>query len=305
MAEEEKILGEEKNLEAKRITEEEEKIFDVAPGEEYVDNRSRLRIFFQVFTGKFWRLITVNLMFLLFNIPALAVAFLAAAYLLEIILPASISSVQDPRIIRELFLVLGYPAAFLFLAVPAITVGPAQAGMTYLLRCYSLEIPTFTWSDFKDKMKENLKQGTIVCIINLLLTAFFIFDLYIYSQMNTGSDLIFTVANSLLFMMLIIFIMMNFYIYPMMVTYELNLKALYKNAFLFALAKFLPNLGILVLCIILILGPIILIDLIGNFIVVFLTYLYYIILGFTLPGLIINFYVNPVIDKYLRPDTNE
>ena len=241
-------------------------------------------------------------MFLLFNIPALIIAFFAGAYLAEILLPASLSSISDPQIIRELYLIIGFPVAFLFLAIPAITVGPAQAGMTYLLRCYALEIPTFTWSDFKDKMKENFRQATVVCLINLFLTAFFIFDLFFYSQINTGTDIIFTVANTLLLMMVIIFIMMNFYFYPMMVAYELNIKALYKNAFIFAVAKFLPNLGIFVLCCLLILGPIILIEMIGNFIVVFLTYIYYMLFGFTLPGLVINFYANRVIDKYLRPD---
>lgn len=283
----------------------EEKIFDMGSDEEYIDNRSRLKVFFQVLGGKFWRLMTVNMMYLLFNIPAIIILLVAAAYLTEIILPSPAGGVVDPEIITYLYMQLGLPASFFLLAVPVICVGPAQAGLTYLLRCYSYEIPTFTWSDFKDKIKENLKQGTIVCLINLFITAFFIVDFYIYSQLNIESNMVLTVASVMLFMMFIIFLMMNFYLYPMMVTYELKVKDLYKNAFLFSIAKFLPNLGVLLLCLALILGPIIVAQLIGNVMIMFIVYLYYFVLGFTLPGLIINFCINPIIDKYLNPASKE
>lgn len=292
------------NMNQKDI-DQEEKIFDVGSDEEYIDDRSRLKVFFQVLGRKFWRLMTVNLMYLLFNIPAIIILLVVAAYLTEIILPSPAGGVKNPEIITYLYMQLGLPAAFFLLAIPVICVGPAQAGMTYLLRCFSYEIPTFTWSDFKDKMKENLKQGTVICLINLFITVFFIVDFYIYSQLNVESNMVLTIASVMLLMMFIIFLMMNFYLYPMMVTYELKVKDLYKNSFLFAIAKFGPNLGVLLLCLVLILGPMIVAQLIGNVMVLFIVYLYYFVLGFTLPGLIINFCINPIIDKYLNPSSKD
>ncbi len=278
----------------------EEKIFEVAPGEKYVDDRSRLTVFFQVLGRKFWKLISVNFMFVLFNLPAIIISFILGIYMMELFFPKLVEAAGQTDLITILF-VFALPLVMFLMAVPIITVGPAQTGLTYLLRCFSYELPTFLWSDFKDKMKQNMKQGIIVSLINLFGIVFLLFDLYLYSQLNVSSNVIFPIANGLLIVVLIIFLMMNLYIYPMMVTYDLKIKNLYKNAFLFAFAKFLPNLAILAICLILIVGPSLLIQLTGNVLVLAIMYVFYLILGFTLPGLIINFFINPVIDKYLQP----
>lgn len=277
-----------------------EKIFEALPGEEYVDNRSKLTIFFQVLVRKFWKLITINLMYLVFNIPAILISFIFGTYILESLFPLSAASLSDSELVM-LYITLGIPMVLVILAIPTVSVGPAQAGMTYLLRCFSYEIPTFTWSDFKDKMKENLKQGLAVSLINLVIMASLILDIYLYSQISRSSSPVMSVASVLVIMIFIIFLMMNLYIYPMMVSYELKIKNLYKNAFLFAIAKFLPNLGVVLITILLIIWPVFLVQLTSSYLALMVMYLYYILLGFTLPGYVINFVINPVIDKYMKP----
>jgi uncharacterized membrane protein YesL len=91
------------------------------------------------------------------------------------------------------------------------------------------------------------------------------------------------------------------YLYPMMVSYELSLKNLYKNAFLFSIGKFIPNLGVLFICLLLVVGPMAVVMFTGSAIALVIVYVYYLLLGFTLPGLVMNFFINPVIDKYLKP----
>ncbi len=274
-----------------------EPIFERLPGEEYQDNRSRLAIFFGVLYRKFWRLITVNLMFMVFNAPAIIFSYFLSVYLVILFIPEAAAIQMDE--IRLMVFDSGFPTVMFFMAVPIITVGPAQAGLTYLLRCYSYERPTFTWLDFKDKMKENLKQGIGVSFINLFLLLFLILDLYLYPRVSDGGAL-FSIANGLIIVMFILFLMASLYIYPMMVTYELRIRDLYKNAVLFALARFVPNLAILFLCLLVIIGPTIILFLTSNGIVLLFTYLLYACFGFTLPGLIINFLVNPVMDKHLN-----
>ena len=124
-------------------------------------------------------------------------------------------------------------------------------------------------------------------------------DLYLYPRVSDGGAL-FSIANGLIIVMFILFLMASLYIYPMMVTYELRIRDLYKNAVLFALARFVPNLAILFLCLLVIIGPTIILFLTSNGIVLLFTYLLYACFGFTLPGLIINFLVNPVMDKHLN-----
>ena len=148
-------------------------------------------------------------------------------------------------------------------------------------------------------MKENMKQGIIVSLINLFILVFLVFDLYLYPKVSDGGAL-FSIANGLIIMVFVLFVMASLYIYPMMVTYELRIRDLYKNAILFALARFVPNLVILALCFLVIIGPTLIFLLTANGIVLMVTYVFYLFLGFTLPGLIINFLINPVMDKYLN-----
>ncbi|NLL97592.1 MAG: DUF624 domain-containing protein [Clostridiaceae bacterium] len=277
---------------------EEEKIFDVAPGEKYVDDRSRMTIFFQVLGRKFWKLISMNLIFLIFNIPSIIISFLLSGYVINVFSPF----IENADEMAAVLFVYSFPLLMFLMVIPAITVGPAQAGLTYLLRCFSYELPTFYWSDFKDKMKENLKQGIAVSLINLVAIVLLIIDFYLYGQMtDNGSNFMLSAANGLLIVVFLLFVMMSMYIYPMMVSYELNLKNLYKNAFLFSIGRFLPNLGVLIICFLLVIGPMAVVMFSGNAIVLVIVYIYYLILGFSLPGLVLNFFINPAIDKYLRP----
>jgi uncharacterized membrane protein YesL len=91
-------------------------------------------------------------------------------------------------------------------------------------------------------------------------------------------------------MTLILFLMMHMYIYPMLVTFKLTVKQLYKNAFVFAIIKFFPNLGILLLCIILILA---------SFYYTFIGVVLLVFITFSFIGLITNFYVYPSLQKYI------
>ena len=160
-------------------------------------------------------------MFLVFNIPAIIISYFLSVYLVALFIPeaANIPITEFSMLVFD----SGFPTAMFFMAIPIITVGPAQAGLTYLLRCYSYERPTFNWSDFKDKMKENMKQGIIVSLINLFILVFLVFDLYLYPKVSDGGAL-FSIANGLIIMVFVLFVMASLYIYPMMVTYELRIR---------------------------------------------------------------------------------
>ena len=77
----------------------------------------------------------------------------------------------------------------------------------------------------------------------------------------------------------------------MLVTFSLSVKHIYKNALIFAIIKFIPNLGILFLCFVLSALP-------------FLIYLPVAIILFPViilstVGFITNFYAYPTLEKYM------
>ncbi len=119
-----------------------------------------------------------------------------------------------------------------------IGIGPATAGFTYVLRNFSREQHAFVWGDFIDTAKKNLKQGIIVGLLNL--AAFFIIVIaimfYYYNYMNEqyAGNWILLLPLMLSILCGVAFLFMQYYIYIMMVTFDLTIKQLYKNAAILA-----------------------------------------------------------------------
>ena len=241
--------------------------------------KARIVVFFEIFTRKFWNLIKINMMFSLFNIPAI----IAVLFMSQIFITNNLS--DDPGI----DLALRFIICSILMCVPILTVGPAQAGFTYLLRNYAREEHAFIWWDFKEAAKKNFKQSMIICLIDLVVVLIIGIDINLYGSMG-GNSFLMSIASGFLILAFVIYMMMHLYIYPMLVTFKLSIKQIYKNAFIFSIIKFFPNLGILLLCSLLVLAS-----------------FYFTVIGFILMfmltlstiGLITNFYVYPQIKKYM------
>lgn len=253
--------------------------------------KARIIVFFEIFFRKFWNLVKINMMFNIFNIPAMIAVVFGTMYLIQQQITA------DPAT----DLVTRFIIGTVFLCIPLITVGPAQAGFTYILRNYSREEHAFIWWDFKDNAKSNFKQSIIISLIDFVVFILFGIILNFYFNVEYGSEaasLMIIFARAMLIITFVIYLIMHMYIYPMLVTFKLSIKQLYRNALIFALAKFLPNLGVLLLCIILVLASFYFNTLIGVVLYLFLTV--------STIGLITNFYVYPKLKKHmidkLEPD---
>jgi uncharacterized membrane protein YesL len=242
--------------------------------------KSGIVIFFEVFFRKFWNLVKINIMFCIFNIPAILGAVFASMFIFQ-------KSIGDEPLID---LLTRFIIGSVLLCIPVITVGPAQAGYTYILRNYSREEHAFVWWDFKDNALSNLKQSIIVCLIDYVIVIVMGIAINFYLSYE-GGNLIMAAASGLIIMAFILFFMMHLYIYPMMVTFKLTIKQLYKNALLFSIMKFIPNLGIILLCTL-----IILLTFYFNFVIGIILYF---VITVSLIGLIINFYTYPKLKKYI------
>lgn len=122
---------------------------------------------------------------------------------------------------------------FLVCCIPIVTIGPAIAGMTYVLRNYALEKPTFMVSDFFDAFKSNWKQGfglfTIFAAISVLAGVSFF-----WYFANSARSWLMLIPLGLCILFCLVLLFMQFYVYLMAVTVELKLKYIIKNAFIFA-----------------------------------------------------------------------
>jgi len=248
--------------------------------------KSRFRIFFEVLGRKFWNIVKVNLLFGIFNIPAIIFLVIFAVYL-QALLTQNITLEPEEMVTNLFFGTI--PLMTIFICLPFFTVGPAQAGMTYVLRNYSREEHAFIWGDFKEHALKNFKQSIIVSIINAFFTVLVILDIYFYLNYQTD-NLLMTAATAFIIMAFVIFMMMSMYIYPMMVTFDLSVKQLYRNAFLFAIMKFFPNLLILI---------VVFLYLFFSFYYPVIGYLLFIFISMGLTSYITNFYVYSKIERYM------
>ncbi len=250
--------------------------------------KPRFFIFFEVLKRKFWHLIKINLLYVICNIPALLLAFaVSSVYMQKINI--------DNGGFSDLYIRVFVAAIMMFLSV--ITIGPVQAGFTYIMRNYSREEHAFIWWDFKDNFIKNFKQGMIITGIDLVVMYVLGIALNFYIS-NEG--LLSIVASALVFLSIVIYCIMHLYLYPMLVTVKLSIKNLYKNAFIFSILKLLPNILFLVL----------------NVLIAYATFynpiiglILYLLIIPSIIGLMNNFFVNPVITKYvvdpLQPSVGE
>ena len=230
--------------------------------------KSRFIIFFEVLARKFWNIVKINLLFVLFNLPAFLFFVLFTMYYNQLLFPQEVIDNMGGDLLNYLA-GFTFPLMLILLCFPLITVGPAQAGMTYVLRNYSREEHAFIWGDFIEKAKNNFKQSMIVSIINTIVTILVMLDFYIYANVKTD-NILFTIANSLIIVAFIVFMMMSMYIYPMMVTFQLTIRQIYKNALLFAILKFIPNLLIIIVCFAIIIVPFYFVPFVGYILLIFL-----------------------------------
>lgn len=170
-----------------------------------------ISLFFDIFWRKAWQLAGINLLYFLFFMPL----FLVVSVLMYVHNASLIILLSGALIITFL-----------------ITIGPATAGMVKVLRCYLIEKHTFVIRDFFRGFRANFKRAFFVGFVDCLVIASAIASLAVYPALaaQTGSVMLY-VPMIITYSFLIVVIMMNYYIYLMMVATTLSFKNLIKNSF--------------------------------------------------------------------------
>lgn len=167
--------------------------------------------FFEIYFRRFWKLMTLNLLYFIFFIP-----FFAGM------------SIAFSESIQTNLKVLGLIAIGLIIVL---TFGPATAGFVKVVRNYSQERNAFLWSDFIKAFKQNYVQSLIMGIIDLVFAAGFTIAIISYNDWASKNTMMYIPFVITLSCMLI-FVMMHFYIYLLIVSTNLSLKNILKNSFL-------------------------------------------------------------------------
>lgn len=120
------------------------------------------------------------------------------------------------------------------LAFTVLTWGWQTVGGAYNLRSIVRGDSCFLWSDYFYAIKRNLKQGFIFGVIDVIAIAVLVFDWYYFNAM-AGASVGLSIMYFVIIMLIIVYASMRFYIYPMMITFDLPIRKLIKNAFIFSM----------------------------------------------------------------------
>ncbi len=219
---------------------------------EHEDRKPTLGFFFKLYFRKFSQLLQLNLLMLFMIIPILVVVVMyfmgektptssdlmyAPIYGINMVtdVPAlenllDISAIQMEIPIFSPTVNVVILLLFVFMAV---TWGWQNVGAAYVLRGLFRGDAVFVFSDYFYGIKRNFKQAFFLGLIDFACSAVLIFD-FIYFYRHTGSFGLDFMYFSI-FALSLIWIAMRFYIYNMLVTFNLKNFKILKNALIFSI----------------------------------------------------------------------
>lgn len=210
------------------------------------DGKSKMSVFFEIFFRKIWKICRLSMLYSLCATPIFIILMfvvgIMTSRITDFFTPLLTESQSDLELTKIYFdLVLRVVFSTLFIVF--FGAGPVSAGFSYVLRNFAKEEHAWISSDFFQHTKANLKQSIMVFIIDiavfcLLFTAFMFYS----SASGPLSYMKYVVVFSAF-----LYMMIHLYIYPLMVTFDLSLKDIFKNAVIFAVAESPRNVILLII----------------------------------------------------------
>jgi len=121
---------------------------------------------------------------------------------------------------------------FALAALVILTFGPVRVGVTYILRNVFRGEPVFLMHDFFYAIKRNLRQAITYGIMDVVIVFLIVYDI-VFFNLNYGAHF---VLDTMLFMswcLALLYFFMRPYIYLMLITFDLSIFKMFKNALYF------------------------------------------------------------------------
>ena len=248
--------------------------------------KHRFLFFFELLFRKFFKLIGLNIIYFVIIFPLMSYICM---YMLSVL--GIDSSIIENDLLIALFATfvfeLPQPVVWILVLLSAVLFGPVTAGMTYILRNFAREEHAWVISDLWERSKANFKQALLVGILDIIIPlSFFMYLTIEPSDTTLGQFMV--ILKYVALVIFCVYELMRFYIYLILVTFDLKLSAIFKNAWLFVILGIVKNILIVLFCGIVIVLSISFFD----FVVVPL-------LTFSLCGFIVVFNAYPTVKKFM------
>ncbi len=208
--------------------------------------------FFRLFGRRFGAIVKLNLMWLLGNFPLFFTLFALSGYAGKTTtappstffanLHPLITAGEANPVIAALYGVTGVQGTmmvntaltYVFYALGLLvifTFGLVNVGVVYNMRNIVRGEPLFLLSDFRDSIRKNLRQGILFGILDIAVIAVLLFDIVSYVGM----------MRYICMGIAVIYIVMRFYIYVLISTFDLSMMKILKNSLIFVVLNIKRN----------------------------------------------------------------
>lgn len=253
------------------------------------------------------RLMGVNVLFILFNIPSLAIAFGFSIFFMPGLVSAFnlnkfISITADAGTEVVSYQLLSLLMVFFVISVTAsllICIGPFQTGFAQVYKDIRNGTSVSLFGSFKVGLKENWKKALVSMFIGIFLSAVFILAVSFYLNMKTDLGIVIGTVFCVLY---VAFILVQNFAYNLMVTTDLRLGQIYKNSLLFLLIRFghCLALGIVVILFYILIPFVLLMSASYTTLGIFIFLYSFLVIAWVQYGL--SYYTGRLIDRYVAED---
>lgn len=297
------------------------KLFDLnkdGKGVEKAEDRTpTLKFFFKLFKRKFTQLIQLNLLMLFQVIPLLVIFFVVEVYGAKTpvitdalytplygiskAVPSATSGTLLDMVGAQIESTLYYSPIMIvviacMLLFLALTYGFQNVGAAYVLRGLVRGDAVFVFSDYFHAIRRNAKQAFFMGLLDFAFTAVFVIDISFFSSKTGSFGLDFMYFS--IIALFVLYIVMRFYIYTLLITFDLSIVKILKNSLIFTALGLKRN---IMAC----LGIILLLAL--HIVLILVTLAYGISIFLVIPflyvlstiGFMATYAAYPIIDRYM------
>lgn len=248
-------------------------------------------VFWEIYARKFWRFVSLNLIYFAFTFPLLILFYLTAnGYMAQI----AVNEFEDLLPGLSIFAsVIQYIPSSLYLPLVILSIlcyGPITMGVTYVLRNFAREEHAWISDVFLQAWK-NVKQGLFFGLLDVVIIILLVSNITRQiSPEDTYTTLRFVIRYAS-WAILVFYLFMRHYTYMIAVTFDLKISAILKNARIFIILGFFRNIWALLACLIIWVAALLTSAIITMVSVPFLVY--------SLTGFVVVFVCYPVIKRYM------
>ena len=223
------------------------------------EKKTKVNGFFRSYGSNWSRVCACNGVLLLSNILSMVLSLMIVMLVFQMIfsffLPDTLKDTPissgivtaesaTDEAVENLYFLMTMFSSMMMIGFMTIVNGPIYTAISYYFRNLIRGDANFK-SDFKKSLKENWKVSLGMSLLSILITFILLYNIGYYQQAKLGY--VSTIARGFFTCLLVFWICMQIYVYPLIACVELKFKEVIKNAAILTVSNFPASMGIFLL----------------------------------------------------------